>query len=106
MLKETVAYCTSNSSPVYCIMLDASKAFDRVSYAELFLMLNRNISCLVIRLLVGLTLYCNQFYCVKLNNRMSALSLFITACGKAQFVVLFYFVFTSMSFFPALNRQM
>jgi len=37
MLKETVAYYTSNSCPVYFIMLDASKAFDRVSFAKLFL---------------------------------------------------------------------
>ena len=71
LLKETVAYYTSGDSSVYCIMLDASKAFDRVSYAKLFLkMLNRDISPTVIRLLM--TLYCNQFYSVKWNQNTSA----------------------------------
>jgi Reverse transcriptase (RNA-dependent DNA polymerase) len=70
-LKETVAYYTSNDSSVYCIMLDASKAFDRVRYAKLFLkMLNRDISSTVIRLLM--TLYSNQFYNVKWNQNTSA----------------------------------
>ena len=71
LLKETVAYYTSNNNSVYCVMLDASKAFDRVSYAKLFLkMLNRNISPIVIRLLV--TMYCNQFYRVIWNHNESA----------------------------------
>lgn len=71
LLKETVAYYTSNNSSVYCIMLDASKAFDRVSYAKLFLkMLNRNISPIVIRLVM--LMYCNQFYRVKWNHHASA----------------------------------
>jgi hypothetical protein len=71
LLKETVAYYTSNNSSVYCVMLDASKAFDRVSYAKLFIkLLNRNISPIVIRLLMAL--YCNQSYCVKWNHIASA----------------------------------
>lgn len=71
LLKETVAYYTSNNSSVYCIMLDASKAFDRVSYAKLFIkLLNRDVSSIVIRLLVAL--YCNQSYSVKWNHSASA----------------------------------
>lgn len=70
LLKETVAYYTSNNSSVYCTLLDASKAFDRVSYAKLFVkLLNRDISPIVIRLL--LVLYCNQSYCVKWNHTAS-----------------------------------
>jgi hypothetical protein len=71
LLKETVAYYTTNNSSVFCVMLDASKAFDRVSFAKLFLkMLNRNISPIVIRMLISL--YCNQSYGIKWNNSMSA----------------------------------
>jgi len=45
MPKEAVAYYTSNSRPVYCAMLDASKAFDCDNFAKLLLkMLNSNIS--------------------------------------------------------------
>ena len=36
VLKETVAYYTSHESSVHCVMLDATKAFDRVDYYKLF----------------------------------------------------------------------
>jgi hypothetical protein len=36
ILKETIAYYLSSNSSVYCIMLDATKAFDRVNYSKLF----------------------------------------------------------------------
>ena len=36
VLKETLAYYRTNQSSVYCIFLDASKAFDRVHYCKLF----------------------------------------------------------------------
>ena len=36
VLKETIAYYVNNRSTVYCTMLDATKAFDRVEYAKLF----------------------------------------------------------------------
>jgi len=59
VLKETVAYYTSNQSPVFCVMLDATKAFDRVSYVRLFRMLqDRNIPPVVLRFL--LNSYLNQ----------------------------------------------
>ena len=71
LFKETVAYFTSNNCTVYCILLDASKAFDRVCYAKLFLkMLIRNISPIVVPFLM--TLYCNQFYSVEWNHHSSA----------------------------------
>jgi hypothetical protein len=34
--KETLAYYINNVSPVYCVMLDATKAYDRVNYCKLF----------------------------------------------------------------------
>ena len=45
VLKETVAYYTSNESSVHCVMLDATKAFDCVDYYKMFTkLINRNIS--------------------------------------------------------------
>ena len=53
MLKESVKYFTNRNTDVYCCLLDASKAFDCVSYDKLFsLLLKRKIPPLVIRLLL------------------------------------------------------
>jgi hypothetical protein len=59
LLKEMLTYYTTNDSPVYCIMLDATKAFDRVDYCKLFReLLKRNLPVVFTRLL--LTLYISQ----------------------------------------------
>jgi len=39
ILKETVSYYITHESSVYCTMLDATKAFDRVKYTKLFQLL-------------------------------------------------------------------
>jgi hypothetical protein len=55
ILKETVAYYTSNCISVYCCFLDATKAFDRVCHAKLFkLLVDRGLPAVVIRFLVHL----------------------------------------------------
>ena len=36
MLTETIEYFVDNTSPVYGLFVDASKAFDRVSHIKLF----------------------------------------------------------------------
>ena len=55
LVKETVNYYTHNSSSVYCCLLDATKAFDRINYNKLFnLLIHRNIPSVVIRLLINL----------------------------------------------------
>ena len=36
VLKESIDYYNSNRGTVYCVMLDAPKAFDRVQYCKLF----------------------------------------------------------------------
>lgn len=70
VLKETVSYYISNQTPVYCVFLDASKAFDKVEYCLLFNELcNRNLPALIIRLL--LNMYVNQKVCVSWKNVMS-----------------------------------
>jgi hypothetical protein len=53
LLKETIVCYTTNDSPVYCIMLDATKAFDRVDYCKLFReLLKRNLPVVFSRLLL------------------------------------------------------
>jgi len=67
VLKEVVAYYTENGGHVYCTMLDATKAFDRVHYSKLLKeLLNRNIPPVFIRLL--LNFYTNHVTRVSWNG--------------------------------------
>ena len=62
---EIIDYYIFNQSSVNLLMLDASKAFDRVNYCKLFatVLLKRNISPIVLRLL--LFMYTHQSLHVK-----------------------------------------
>ena len=52
-LKETIDYYTSHGSNVYCSFLDASKAFDRLVHAGLFLkLLQRGIPLLFLNIII------------------------------------------------------
>ena len=63
LVKETISYYRANSNDVYCVFLDASKAFDRVRYDKLFnCLFDRNIPVIFIRLL--LNMYTSHFACV------------------------------------------
>jgi len=42
VLKEAIDYYTSNGSSVFCTLLDATKAFDRVDYCKLFRSLTKS----------------------------------------------------------------
>lgn len=67
LLKEVASKFVSEGSDVYCIMLDASKAFDKVSYSHLFqILLERHMHPLYIRCL--LYMYTNQSLRVKWQN--------------------------------------
>ena len=45
ILKDTVSYYLSNDTPVYCCMIDASKAFDRLNIIKIVnILLQRNIN--------------------------------------------------------------
>jgi hypothetical protein len=69
-LKETVSYYLSNDSPVYCVMLDATKAFDRVNYCKLFNELQkRNLPVTFTRLM--LNMYCSHLTRVTWNGSCS-----------------------------------
>ena len=67
---EIINYYEKNGSDVYCILLDASQAFDRVYYIKLFeILLNRHVCPLLIRFL--LAFYTSQMICVKWGNKIS-----------------------------------
>ena len=70
MVVETVSYYVSNGSNVYGLLLDASKAFDRVSYCKLFrLLIDRGVCPVYCRFL--LNMYLNQKLCVRWENTHS-----------------------------------
>ena len=53
VMMETISYYNANGSNLYAIMLDASKAFNRVNYCKLSrVLLKRQVSALVLRLLL------------------------------------------------------
>ena len=71
MVLETISYYRSRGSNVHMLLLDASKAFDRVNYIKLFNKLIEKGMCpLIVRLL--LNMYTNQKLQVKWNNCISA----------------------------------
>ena len=70
VLNETVEYYVSNKGSVHVMLLDTSKAFNRVEYCKLFGTLRTKGLCpLVIRLLI--TMYVHQRMTVKWNNDVS-----------------------------------
>ena len=70
MVLETIAYYKSKGSNVHVLLLDASKAFDRVDYVKLFeKLVNKGMCPLTIRLL--LNMYTHQKLQVKWNNTKS-----------------------------------
>ena len=70
MVLETIEYYKKNGSNVHVLLLDASKAFDRVNYIKLFeKLLSKGMSPLTVRLL--LNMYISQKLQVKWNNHYS-----------------------------------
>ena len=70
MVLETIEYYKSKGSSVHVLLLDASKAFDRVDYIKLFdKLIKRGMSPLTTRLL--LNMYIQQKLQVKWNNHKS-----------------------------------
>ena len=71
MVNETNQYYTETGGrAVYLLLLDASKAFDKVSYEKLFeLLLTRNACPKIVKLLYYM--YTHQNCHVRLNNKQS-----------------------------------
>ncbi len=67
VMLEIISYYNASRSNVYCVLLDATKAFDRINYFKLFRkLLDKDMSPLVLRLL--LYMYTNQY---QINNNMA-----------------------------------
>ena len=70
MVRDTISYFVHKNSNVYGLVLDATKAFDRLNYCKLFkILLNRNVNPLICRLL--LFMYINQTLRVRWGNTYS-----------------------------------
>ena len=70
IVKETIDYYKSKGGMVYCMSLDASKAFDRVDFCKLFrLLIERNMNPIMIRFLMNM--YTNQNNRVRYNQSHS-----------------------------------
>ena len=68
--QEVISHYNSNNNKVFTVLLDASKAFDRVNYIKLFeKLLKRDMCPLVMRIL--LQTYLEQKLCVKWNDTTS-----------------------------------
>ena len=69
-LRETVNHYVNNSSRVFCAFLDASKAFDRLVHAGLFLkLMKRNVPLLFLNIIINW--YCNLRCRVKWGEEFS-----------------------------------
>ena len=70
VLNEVVDYYTKNESDMYIMLLDCSKAFDRVNYTKLFaLLIDRGLCPLTARFLIQL--YTNQVLRIKWSDYLS-----------------------------------
>ena len=67
IIQEVVSYFNDNNSDIYCILLDASKAFDRLEFCTLFQkLLKLNICPLILRIFIYM--YTNQLLAGKWND--------------------------------------
>ena len=71
ILIETIEYYVFNHSPVYVLLIDASKAFDRVCHSKLFELLHHHNVCpIILRLLYNI--YSRSEMQVKWKNSLSS----------------------------------
>ena len=90
-VEEIIKYYNNSNSSVYVMMLDASQAFDRINYVQLFnTLITRGMCFLIVRLLMYV--YCNQAVSVIWGNSVS--SQFSVSNGVKQGGVLSPILFT------------
>ena len=89
ILKETLEHYRRNNSTVHCVMLDATKAFDRVGYCKLIrLLLDKKMPAIIIRIL--LNMYLSNFTSITWNSGHPTVFKYGTGFGKAPFSALSY----------------
>ena len=71
LLLETINYYKEHKTDSYLLLLDASKAFDRVEYVKLFTLLYERCICPVVLRLI-MNMYVNQKIQVRWNQTMSS----------------------------------
>ncbi len=97
MVQETISYYVHNGSNVYGLMLDASKAFDRVNYCKLFrILLDKKVCPLYCRLI--LNMYLNQKLRVRWDSTHSQYCNVSNGVKQGVSFLRFYFVFIWMDF--------
>ena len=70
MVNETISHYLTNGSNVNVLLLDASKAFDKLDFVKLFeKLIKRGLSPVIIRLI--LNMYIGQKFQIKWNNVIS-----------------------------------
>ena len=70
LLVETIGYYNINNTDCYMLLLDASKAFDRIEYVRLFKLLReRNMCPIVLRLIIAM--YISQMMQVRWGDILS-----------------------------------
>ena len=80
-LTETIEYYVSRKTPVYVLLIDASKAFDRISHIKLFKTLQAHGVCpLIIRVLYNM--YTNSDMQVRWKSELS--NVFLLMNGVKQ----------------------
>ena len=95
VVKETLQYYIIRGSSLLLLLLDATKAFDRVNYVKLFnLLIKKGICPLVARLLAAM--YNKQQAQMKWGQSSSKMFRQMVS-SKGEFFHLFYFQFTSMN---------
>ena len=97
ILKEVIHHYINGNSNVYCCLLDASKAFDKIHYGKLFsTLLQRNVNVYCIRLIVDS--YVRQVSRVSWGNHLS--QYFELSNGvKVAYFLPFYSTFILVSYY-------
>jgi hypothetical protein len=98
ILEEKVAYYTSNCSSVYCVFLDATRAFNCVRHAKLFMKLTErklpyNVVCyLVILYRRSIVEFAGILFLFQIHVRC------LMELSRMGLAVIFCFVFILMNF--------
>ena len=92
ILKEVIHHYINDNGNVYCCLLDASKAFDKINYGKLFsTLLQRNINVYCIRLIVDS--YIRQISRVSCRNHFLNILSYHMESNKVEYFLPFYLIF-------------